>query len=379
MKNPAGSASDHQALADGAATRRYFRKFERIISHLHDVAARQRLGDGPLAKAQIEIVAIYLEMLANTFTALSFKHLMAHSVSHALPQQLEIDRRDSGFPVAREVMQMANDLAQIDQHLDGLPDQAVLKREMVEHILAERSFPRRLQFAMSQRIYFETLQDEPTFMPQNHPVAAWLRGDPDSDRRTFLVHWAVYDSQQNLPAIYLMVVEDSGRTPLPQDERRWPAAQSHLLAQSITGLKLMTIATGFDKDFADLHPKLLRRIHVGPMYSHAFTAQHGPLRDILAEAEGEPGLDWALAWTTESLVSVKTEKVSAGFFSEVEREIYEVDYYAQDDAESGASRIDRSLILPARPYQVLADRDPPGLKRVRKYVVGEQGTVLAEI
>ncbi|MDH3666464.1 MAG: hypothetical protein OEN23_05995 [Paracoccaceae bacterium] len=379
MKNPAGSSSDHQRLADGAATRRYFRKFERIISHLHDVAARQRLGDGPLAKAQIEIVAIYLEMLANTFTALSYKHLMAHSVSNALPQQLEIDRRDSGFPVAREVMQMANDLAQIEQHLDGLPDQTVLKREMVEHILAERSFPRRLQFAMSQRIYFETLSDKPTFLPQNHPVAAWLRRDEEDDRRTFLVHWAVYDSQQNLPAVYLMVVEDSGRTPLPQDERRWPAAQSHLLAQSITGLKLMTIATGFDKDFADLHPKLLRRIHVGPMYSHAFTAQQGPLRDILAEAAGEPGLDWALAWTVETLVSVKTEKVSAGFFSEVEREIYEVDYYAQDDAESGASRIDRSLILPARPYQVLADRDPPGLKRVRKYVVGEQGTVLAEI
>ena len=370
--------SDHQALTDAAATRRYFAKFERIIGHLHDVTAQQRMGGGPIAKAQIGIVGTYLEMLANTFTALSYKHLVAHSLTNALPQKLEIDRRDSGFPVAREVMQMANDLAQIDSHLEGMPDQATLKQEMTEHILMERAFPRRLQFAMSQRIYFETLRDHPSFLPQNHPQAVQIARDGVDTRPTYLIHWAVYDSQESLPAIYLMVVEDSGRMPLPQDESRWPAAQSHLLAQSITGLKLMTIATGFDKDFDDLHPKLVRRIHVGPMYSHTFTEQEGPLRDVLAEAVGEAGQDWALAWTVETLVSIKTETVSTGFFSEAEREIFEVDYYAENDAESGASRVDRALILPARPYQVLADRDPPGLRRVRKYVVGDSGSVVAE-
>ncbi len=372
-------ASDHQRLEGAAATRRYFAKFERIIGHLHDVAAQQRAGDGPLAKAQVEIVEGYVKMLTNSFTALSYKHLMAHAVSNALPHQLEIDRRDSGFPVARELMQMANDLAQIDEHLRGMPDRATLKREMVEHILAERAPPRRLQFAMSQRIYFELLFERPMFLPQNHPQAIWLQRDATKDRGRFLIHWAAYDSQTSLPAIYLMVVEDSGRTPLPRDEWRWPAAQSHLLAQSMTALKLVTIATGFDKDFDNLHPKLLRRIHIGPMYSHAFTEQDGPLRDVLAEAAGEPGLDWALAWTTETLVSAKTERVSAGFFSEVDREVYEIDYYSRSEDESGASRVDRSLILPSRPYQVLADRDPPGLRRVKKYVVGDKGTVMAEV
>lgn len=372
-------ANDHQRLESAAATRRYFAKFERIIGHLHDVAAQQRGGEGPLAKAQVEIVEIYVRMLANSFTALSYKHLMAHAVSNALPNQLEIDRRDSGFPVARELMQMANDLAQIDEHLRGMPDQAVLKREMVEHILAERAPPRRLQFAMSQRIYFELLREQPMFLPQNHPQVIWLQRDKTRDRGRFLIHWAAYDSQESLPAIYLMMVEDSGRTSLPKDEWRWPAAQSHLMAQSMTALKLVTIATGFDKDFDDLHPKLLRRIHIGPMYSHAFTDQDGPLRDVLAEAAGEAGLDWALAWTTETLVSAKTERVSAGFFSEADREIYELNYYAQDEDDSGASRIDRSLILPSRPYQVLADRDPPGLRRVKKYVVGDKGAVMAEV
>lgn len=371
------SDNDHQPLPDAAATRRYFAKFERIIAHLRAVTTATTDREGPLALIQVDVIESYLGALANTFTSLSYKHLMAQHVSNALPQQLEIDRRNSGFPVYRELLQMANDMAQTDRHLSSMPDRETLKSEMVDHILTERTPPRALQFAMSQRIYFEQLRDRALYLSQNHPQAIWLdKADTAGKREHFLIHWAVYDSQESLPAIYFMVVEDSGKTALPRDERRWPGVQSHLLAQSISALKLVTIASGVDKDFDDLHPKLLRRIHVGPMYSHAFTEQTGPLRDVLAEAAGEPGLDWALSWTTETLFSAKTERHSSGLFSEVEREVYHLDYYARSAAESGASRVDRSLIVPYRPYQVLADRDPPALRGIRKYVVGPQGGLL---
>ena len=66
-----------------------------------------------------------------------------------------------------------------------------------------------------------------------------------------------------MPVVYLMEVEDSARTALPKDTSRWPAAQAHLLAQSVGGLKLLTIAKGFDTDFPDLHPKRLRRLYLG--------------------------------------------------------------------------------------------------------------------
>ena len=81
-----------------------------------------------------------------------------------------------------------------------------------------------------------------------------------------------------------MELEDSGRTPLAKDERRWPEVQAHLMGQALGGLKLLTIARGIDEAFDDIHPKRLRRLHVGPMYSHAYTSQSGPIRDVLAEA-----------------------------------------------------------------------------------------------
>ena len=40
----------------------------------------------------------------------------------------------------------------------------------------------------------------------------------------------------------------------------------------------------------------------------------------------------------------------------------------QGGAGQGATAVERALILPARPYQALAELDPPGFRRMRKYV-----------
>ncbi len=86
------------------------------------------------------------------------------------------------------------------------------------------------------------------------------------------------------------------------------------MAQSLDGLKLLTIAQGFDTDFDDLHPKRLRRIHLGPMYSHSFTLQSGPISEVLTSANADNGEDWALVWTVEDLRSDRVEVQKSGWF-----------------------------------------------------------------
>ena len=246
---------------------------------------------------------------------------------------------------------------------------------MIRHILNELSVPLKLQYAMSQRLYYQRLAAGNLFWPQNDPQILWL--GTEGERRSYLLHWANYDSQVNIPVIWLMLVEDSGRTALPRDEGRWPQVQSHLMAQSMLALKLVTIATGFDRDFDDLHPKLLRRYQVGPMYSDRYTHQSGPLAGILGDAGGGDDSDWALAWTTETLRSERVEQERKGFFGSVEREIYKLDHFDSRASESGATEVARALILPQRPYQVLEERDPPGFRGVRKYVVGDGDRILS--
>ena len=236
--------------------------------------------------------------------------------------------------------------------------------------------PTALQFALSQRLYYEALAVGGLFSARNDPDVQWIEdvSRNGADRKHFLTHWAVYDTQMNLPVVYLMDLEDSGAKPLPNDDRRWPQLQSHLMAQSLAGLKLLTIAQGVDKDFAGLHPKRLRRVTLGPMHSHDFTLQSGPISQVLADANAPDGNDWAMVWTVEDLVSDREEEVKDGWFSTAERQVFRLDPF--NGAETGATKTERMVILPERPYQVLAELNPPGFRDVRKFVVNEAGRIM---
>ncbi|WP_208352567.1 hypothetical protein [Pseudaestuariivita rosea] len=364
---------DHHQLDDTRVVRRYFSKFNAITTHLTRVAATMEV-EGRLSKADVAILGRYLAGLTFTFRALSNKYLFAGRIERA--GQLTFDRHESGFPVFQELLTMASDAQQAERHLRNMPDADALKDDMIRQIVGDLSIPEKLQYALSQRLYYEELLKGELFWARNDPEALWQRNLHDR-RRDFLVHWAVYDSQQNLPTIYLMEVEDTGRVALPKDQRRWPEVQSHLMAQSFAGLKLVTIAQGFDQDFSDLHPKRLRRFHLGPMYSHAFTRQTGPIRQVLEQARAPEGQDWALVWTTEELLSKDVRQEKSGFFGSVQREVYALDPFSPDGSDSGATGIERSIILPQRPFQVLEEQRPPGFSDVRKFVVSPQGRVLS--
>ena len=365
---------DHVGLTDRFASRRYFAKFEKITAHLGQDAGVMQ-AERQLSAPEVEVLTGYVRGLAYTFRALSMKYLLVGRDTGQFFGSLAMDMTESGFPVFNELMVMANDAQQAAGHLEGMPETERLKADMVAQIVGERTIPTRLQFARSQRLYYEELMRGHLFWARNDPQTVWLEGV--HPRVRYLVHWAVYDSQINLPTIYLMELEDSGgRKGLPIDGRRWPEVQAHLMGQSLGGLKLLTIAKGFDEAFDALHPKRLRRLHLGPMYSHSFTRQAGPIRDVLAEARAPEGQDWALAWTDEVLESERVIEERDGWFGKVEREVFALDPFAGRGAETGATHMLRSLILPERPYQVLAEKAPKGFASVDKYVVNNSGRVL---
>ena len=364
--------NDTTPIQDTRVTRRYFAKFERITQHMGRVAGVME-AEGALTKTEVEVLSRYIAGLTYTFRALSMKYLFAGRVSGA--GKLMFDFRESGFPAAAELMELSVDASQLDRHLAGSENADTLKDRMVRKIVGDKEIPTKLQFALSQRLYYEELARGHLFWLRNDPDAIWEGND--GGRRKFLVHWAVYDSQINLPTVYLMELEDSGKTSLPKDIRRWPEVQAHLMAQSQGDLKLLTIARGFDEDFDDLHPKRLRRFHLGPMYSHAFTEQTGPLRQVLAQADAPEGDDWALVWTEEDLVADKIYMEKSGWFGRVERQIFAMDpTHNPAQADTGATATRRAIMLPARPYQALEELGPPGLRDVRKFVVSPSGRVL---
>ena len=361
-------------LTDLFASRRYFKKFETITGHLARVAGVME-AEGDLNRDEVKILTRYIAELTFTFRALSQKYLLVGRDTGRFFGSLAIDKRHSGFPAAEELLTMASDALQADRHLDRIDPADELKKRMVEVIIGDRQVPTKLQFALSQRLYYEDLIKGQLFWPRNDPQIVWT-GNISDDRRSFRIHWAVYDTDLNLPVIYMMEVEDTGRTALPKDPRRWPEAQAHLMAQSLGKLKLVTIAKGFDEDFDDLHPKRLRRFYAGPMYSSAFTAQVGPILDVLKAARAPEGQDWALVWTEEDLHSERVIEERSGWFSSVEREVFALDPFSGRGADLGATRMERSIVLPQRAFQALEEMNPPGFGSVRKFVVSPSGRVL---
>lgn len=367
--------NERVGLSDTYSARRYFQKFEGIMGHLGRVAGVME-AEGSVTRREVDILTRHLSALTFSFRALSMKYLMTGRDTGRFFGSLTIDNTESGFPTTQEMMVMANDAQQAHRHLASLPSVTVIKRDMLAKIIGDLSIPTKLQFAMSQRLYYQELERGNLFWARNDPQAVWVE-DVGDKRRRYMIHWSVYDSQMNLPVIYLMDLEDTDPTPLPRDERRWPEVQAHLMAQSIGGLKLLTIAKGFDEDFDELHPKRLRRFLVGPMYSHKYTRQSGPIRDVLAQASAPKGEDWALAWTEEDLHSESVRTERAGWFGTNEREIFALDPLSEGGADSGTTRQSRALILPERPYQVLAEQNPPGFAGIRKFVVSPGGRVLS--
>lgn len=219
MGETVGVAEDHVGITDGFAARRYFAKFAAITGHLGRVAA-EMAREGVFTKVELEVVADYVARLSGTFRALGNKYLLTGRDTGTFFGSIAIDVHESGFPVQRELLTMAADAAQAERHLEGMPGREVLKERMVQQIVGELTIPTKLQFAMSQRLYYEALAGERLFWPTMDPLCVWLSGLEGA--RRYLLHWAVYDSQVNLPVIYLMELVDGGRTALPKDAAAGP-------------------------------------------------------------------------------------------------------------------------------------------------------------
>ena len=156
MPEPTDLTADHFGLTDTQATRRYFRQFDAIIHHLEKVAEVME-DEGRVSKDDAVVILDYVQALARTFSALGDKYLMTGRGDGTAAGALTMDRVESGFPVHRELLIMASDAQQAASHLANMPSEAEIKDAMVRTILSELKVPTKLQFALSQRRYYQAL------------------------------------------------------------------------------------------------------------------------------------------------------------------------------------------------------------------------------
>ena len=121
-----------------------------------------------------ELIGAYVGALSATFRTLGHKYLLTGRDPGIALGALQMDRVESGFPVFAELLMMANDAlaggaasgpyAEFGR-AEGADDRRDRRRTAGAGL--------KLQYAMSQRLYYEALAAGGLYWAQNDPVAIW--------------------------------------------------------------------------------------------------------------------------------------------------------------------------------------------------------------
>ncbi|NKN39714.1 hypothetical protein HFC70_25520 [Agrobacterium sp. a22-2] len=290
-------------------------------------------------------------------------------------EQFRISRAESGFPVFQNVLELENDRGASEARLAAIPAPEALRQDMVDFILRQKAFPEALQSRMAERLYLEQIGKGDIFSPFVLPETVRVTVNEKTRRPYYVVTWAAFDGTSTLPMIYVAGVEDSSANvakllvgddgklspdvdiPLPVGGLLNPelAARFDDFAAKNSGYSLTpaTIATNMDKDFAELHPKQLRRVVLGPFYSAGITENNARINEILSRVR-KPDNAWLFTWTMQEVFSKAERPAVKGFFSSTPAtQEFHIETNDLEAARMGVSTYEKHALVPHDAYQAL--------------------------
>lgn len=343
--------------------------FTTIAAALDGLEIFMRDDRSPLYRHGIvaAIAAEYIGKLENSF--LCWRNKLGFM------DKFRIQRADSGFPVFQNVLELENDRRQADDRLSKIPQPDELRNEMADFILRHKAFPEALQRTMAERLYLEEVRSGNIFGPFSLAQTSKVSVNPNNGRPYYLVHWASFDGLANLPLVYMATIEDSTDAivrqlvvdgnklnervdiPLPVDGLLNPelahAFDAFTEKNSAYSLSPATIANNMDKDFANLHPKQLRRLVLGPFYSAGVTENNPIVAEVLSKVR-KPENAWLLTWTIQEIYSKAEKPGRRGLWSS--EQASQEFYINTDDLEAarmGVSAYEKHALIPHEAYQAL--------------------------
>jgi hypothetical protein len=352
--------------ANNAAVTQYFNTMAAALNGMDVYFSQPNLmlpGSGLAGR----LLLPYIERLRNSFTCWQNRvGFMEH---------FRISRAESGFPVFQSVLELENDRNGAEKRLASIPEPDVLRSEMADFILRHKEFPATLQTQMAERLYLQQIRKGEIFSPFVLPETIHVSVNPQNSRPVYVVTWGVFDGPQTLPMIYIATIEDSSENvdrllvgpdgklrndvdiPLPIGGLLNPELATRfddfIVRNGAYGLTPATIASNLDKDFETLHPKLLRRIVLGPFYSSGITENNARINDILSKVRRDENA-WLMSWTMQEIFSKNERPASRGFFSSTPAvQEFHIETNDLEAARMGVSAYEKHALVPHEAYQAL--------------------------
>lgn len=365
-------------LATSEEYARYFGLLERVFRLLLGCYRLQSGPDPAPPNLEAQLVAESLARLLGSVTSLHMKYAFTGEGD----RRLVIDLTQSGFPNFTELAALERDMLRRDELMRDLPPTALLKRALLDHLIGALSEPELVLRELAQRTYLERLTVAGTFTPfvQGRLM---LRGIVKGVR-SYLFSFACYDFQTNRPYVHLMTFDyDDSNDPLEKSESQWRRFIEVIRAEGSRAPDVGVLALAIDDALEFVHPKIVKRVCVGPLYSpilFAFRPDCGTderetiLRKLLP-SRGAREDDFML-FVTDEIIFSKRQEVSRSLFSP-QGKVREVFAIQETDLECYARRasvINRYVLMTHHLLQHLSRSDQAeisGFESAKRFTVDE--------
>ena len=360
-------------------------EYRRYFDLLRSVAERLRAcyrAQDANASYEAGIVPGFVEKLLVTIGVLRVKY--THASRDARP--LWVDVSASGFPNSMELSNLKQDLLRRKERLLQLPVPVALKRAVLDRLLQDFADPPGLLAQLSERVYFELLDEAALFLP-------FTMGDvtlrtTEKTRRSYVASWACYDFETNRPYVHVMTFDqDASEEPLEHQGAAYARLLEVLRAEGARAPDVGILALAIDDALDPIHPKILKRLCIGPLYAPLLLDRCPPDPDDPAAAvlgplirrHGRSPDDFVLELRDEIVFS-KAQQVTRSLLAPrgKVREIFAITETDPECYERRASVIHHHVLLP---HDLLQHMGPavvaaaPQLRRCRKITYDQTGTV----
>lgn len=346
---------DRSILVNNVEYERYFD----FVTHILDAFTAAFAPKNGVQEYEVHIVQDFALRFLHTLRTLSLKYLFEDS------DQMRIDVTASGFPNHLEIRKIAADQSLLKAGSIPAVNEETLKRQLLDKLIQGESEPRSTLQKLALAQYHSTIEKGELFgefVPGN--LRELKTFDDKRKTKRFLCSWASFDTVTNRPFVYLMVFDND---PDPEGEKTQQVDKDPHFVDMIrkcthNTAPLKVVASDIDEAYAWVHPKVLKRIDIGPILG-----AYDRTEDEQAVEIGKhiPPGHFVMHVTTEIMFSVGQEKKNMGLLSKSElREVFHVDETNKDCMERMVSEVQNYLFTTHTVMQYLSDSQKQMLKEL---------------
>ncbi|WOO41694.1 hypothetical protein [Rubellicoccus peritrichatus] len=361
------ASGDYVELPHKDAYATYFNQLVRVFTVL-EAWVEEELGT---LSPEVTALHMNLQRIHQSTELLRLKYL--YEPTHSL----RLDLNESGFPHFNELQRMVGDFINAEEYLRELPPELLAIEQTLDELFDTNEQPQRGLQLLGRRHYLERLLKADFMGPFRFGGVRTL--ETGKKHRSCVAAWSCYSSRDNLPYLHLMHFDqDIWKPELEQDSVDYNRLKTFVEQQSGHIPPLAVLATAIDEEFEWIHPKIIRRVSLGPIILPVFSFDDGPLATLLRTA-GKPS-DFIVQLESEVIVSSKQVVQEKGglFREERVREIFSIDENSLECFDRKLSDIHRFLFMPHRIWQAVEEKPhflPSKFKRSQRLAFDELNQV----